>query len=130
MRCKNNNVFEFNDKVYRQLRGTAIGTKMAPPYCILFLAELEEAFLETCEFKPEVWFRYIDDIFIIWTHGEEKLKSFLENLNNFHETIKFTSEWSQKSVNFLDVQVSLKDGLFVTDLYVKPTDTHQFLHPS
>ena len=24
-----NNIFEFDDKIYRQLRGTAIGTKMA-----------------------------------------------------------------------------------------------------
>ena len=125
-----NNIFEFNEKTYRQLRGTAIGTKMAPPYAILFLAELEEAFLQTCEFKPKAWYRYIDDIFMIWTHGEDKLKEFLEKLNNFHKTIKFTWEWSADSVNFLDVKVSLKNGVFSTDLYVKPTDTHQFLHPS
>ena len=55
-----NNIFEFNEKTCRQLRGTAIGTKMAPPYAILFLAELEEAFLQTCEYKPEAWYHYID----------------------------------------------------------------------
>ena len=125
-----NNIFEFDEKTYRQLRGTAIGTKMAPPYAILFLAELEEAFLKKCKYKPEVWLRYIDDIFMVWTHGEEKLKDFLKELNIFHETIKFTAEASKETVNFLDVQVSLKDGVFSTDLYVKPTDTHQFLHPS
>ena len=125
-----NNIFEFDEKTYRQLRGTAIGTKMAPPYAILFLAELEEKFIESRELKPEVWFRYIDDIFMIWTHGEEKLKEFLADLNRFHDTIKFTSEFSKKTVNFLDVKVSLKNGYFSTDLYVKPTDTHQFLHPS
>ena len=103
---------------------------MAPPYAILFLAELEEKFLEGREFKPEVWFRYIDDIFMIWTHGEEKLAEFLADLNKFHETIKFTSEASKEVINFLDVKVSLKNGIFSTDLYVKPTDTHQFLHPS
>ena len=43
-----NNIFEFNEKTYRQLRGTAIGTKMAPPYAILFLAKLEETFLGSC----------------------------------------------------------------------------------
>ena len=31
-----NNVFEFNDRVLKQKQGTAIGTKMAPPYAILF----------------------------------------------------------------------------------------------
>ena len=73
---------------------------MAPPYAILFLAELEESFLQTCEFKPEVWYRYIDDIFMIWTHGEEKLNKFLADLNNFHKTIKFTYECSRDTINF------------------------------
>ena len=125
-----NNIFEFDEKTYRQLRGTAIGTKMAPPYAILFLAELEEGFLKNRKLKPEVWFRYIDDIFMVWTHGEEKLKEFLNDLNSFHDTIKFTAESSRETVNFLDVKVSLKNGVFSTDLYVKPTDTHQFLHPA
>ena len=30
--------------------------------------------------KPLVWFRYIDGVFFIWTHGQEKLDSFLEEL--------------------------------------------------
>ena len=37
-----NNIFQFNGKTLRQLRGTAIGTKFAPPYAILFMADLEE----------------------------------------------------------------------------------------
>ena len=32
---------------------------------------------------------------------------FVETLNKIHPTIKFTAEWSQKSINFLDVSVSL-----------------------
>ena len=32
-----NNVFEFNDKYYLQIQGTAIGTKMAPAYANLFM---------------------------------------------------------------------------------------------
>ena len=31
-----NNIFEFSDKTYKQIRGTAIGTKFAPPYAVLF----------------------------------------------------------------------------------------------
>ena len=32
--------------------------------------------------------------------------------------------WSYSSFNFLDVKVILKDEKIITDLYVKPTDTH------
>ena len=35
---------------------------------------------------------------------------------------------SQNSVNFLDINVSLKDGTIFTDLHIKPTDGHQLLH--
>ena len=33
-------------------------------------------------------------------------------------------------INFLDVTVYLVNGKIKTDLYVKPTDTHQYLHSS
>jgi hypothetical protein len=31
--------------------------------------------------------------------------------------------------HFLDLNTHLKDSIITTDLYVKPTDTHQYLHP-
>ena len=37
-----NNTFTFGKKILKQKRGTGIGTKFAPPYSILFMAELEE----------------------------------------------------------------------------------------
>ena len=74
--------------------------------------------------------RYIDDIFFIWEHGEESLKEFINEINSFHPTIKFTADWSKEKVNFLDVEVTLRNGVLSTDLFVKATDTHQFLDPS
>ena len=77
--------------------------------------------------KSLVWLRHIDDSIFIWNESEEKLEDFLENLNNFHPNLKFTSEKSKKSVNFLDVKVSLIEQHLETDLYCKSTDCHQFL---
>ena len=124
-----NNYFEFNDRFYRQKLGTAIGTKFAPAYANLFMTRLEERLLEASPDKPLVWMRFIDDVFFIWMHGEERLKSFINHLNSSHETIKFTSEQSRDSISFLDVQVSVREGgVLSTDLFCKPTDTHQYLH--
>ena len=47
-----------------------------------------------------------------------------------HPTIKFTAERSKTSIYFLDVTVSLIKEVAKTDLYVKPTDSHQYLQPS
>ena len=55
------------------------------------MAELEEEILSEIELNPYLWWRYIDDTFL-WEHGEEKLKGFIEHLNEKHPTIKFTAE--------------------------------------
>ncbi len=123
-----NNVFRFNKTHYRQIQGTAMGTKMAPSYAILFMADLEEKLLEY-EPGPRIWKRYVDDIIIIYEHGEEELVKFLAHLNQAHETIKFTAEYSKTTINFLDVQITKNDkGYLSTDLYIKPTDSHAYLN--
>ena len=45
----------------------------------------------------------------------------------FHPAIKFTAEYCKEGFNFLDLNIKLIDGKFKTDLFVKPSDTHQFL---
>ena len=92
------------------------------------MADLEERLLESSELKPFVWWRYIDDIFVIWEHGEENLHKFISRINSFHP--KFTYDFSKLSVNFLDVEVIKVHNKLVTDLFVKPTDTHQYLEAS
>ena len=77
-----------------------------------------------------VWFRYIDDIFFIWTHGEEKLEEFMTDFNAFNPNIQFTYESSKKSIVFLDLDVALYNGRLESTVHVKPADRHQYLHYS
>ena len=101
---------------------------MAPSYANLFLAKFETDALMHAPHQPHTWWRFIDDIFMIWTHTENDLHNFISYLNNLHPTIKFTSSHSSTSISFLDVQVSLNQfGVVETDLYTKPTDKHQYL---
>ena len=60
-----NNYFEFNDRVFRQKLGTAIGTKFTPAHANLFMNRPEERLLDSWDKIPLVWMRYIDDIFFI-----------------------------------------------------------------
>ena len=129
------NFFTFNDKYYLQIKGTAMGTKMAPSYANIFMDELETKMLSSFPLKPLLYLRYIDDIFIIWDHGKDALKSFEAHVNSFHTSIKFTLEVSPKQVSFLDVLVQLNDNQLSTSVYYKPTDNHMYLdfnsfHPS
>ena len=60
-----NNYFEFNGDIKKQISGTAIGPKFAPPYACIFMDDLETIFLQAQSLQLLVWFRYIDDIFFI-----------------------------------------------------------------
>ena len=121
------NNFSFNSKHYLQTRGTAMGTSMAPSYANLFLPKFETDALTQASFQPFIWWRYMDDIFMIWTRSIQDLNTFTSFLNDIHSTMKFTCDYSFTPIPFLDVSVSLHSGKIVTDLYTKPTHKHQYL---
>ena len=123
--CKN---LTFQGKHFIQQTETAMGTKMAPSYANLYMGHLEDRLLRQATEKPLVWFRFIDDIFFIWTHGKEKLTQFFNQCNIFDPHIKFERTSSNTKIPFLDVQVINDNGKISTDLYTKPTDTHQYLN--
>ena len=81
-----NNYFEFNGETKQQISGTAIGSKCAPLYACIFMDQVESEFLKTKIHQLLVWFWYIDGMFFIWTHGQDKLEQFLVDFNKFYPT--------------------------------------------
>ena len=124
------NYFTFNGKLYLQKQGTAMGTRMAPNYAIIFMHSVEEEILKNTTLKPRIWRRFIDDVFIVWTHGKETLEKFLNYINQVHETIKFTAEYSTQEVPFLDTLVYKLNNKLATKVYHKKTDDKMYLHYS
>ena len=96
-------------------------------YANLFMAYLEERFLDECRLKPLMYSRYIDDIFFLWPHGKRSLTRFIDKVNSFHPTIKFTYECSTSSIHYLDIQVSLVNDPIQTSVFTKPTDRHTYI---
>ena len=58
----------------------------------MFLEEFEQTAIATADFHPRVWLRYMDDTFVIWQHGQDKLQLFLEHLNGLPSRIQFTMD--------------------------------------
>jgi len=75
------NYFIFDDKLFLQKKGTAMGTKMAPQYANIFMADLEEAILRNCNFKPLLYLRYLDDFFLFEHMAKKIFKIFIKNVN-------------------------------------------------
>ncbi len=123
------NHFEFNDTFWTQKAGVAMGSKSSPSFSNLFMQDFEEKWVYTYHLQPLQWWRYIDDIILIWTHGLDELKKLIDLLNNVHKCIKFTATWSPTEINFLDTTVKVNpDRKLYTTLYTKPTDIHTYLH--
>ena len=138
-----NNIFTFNNQMYHQLTGTAMGSNFAPPYAILSIGYLEEKhlYVELPKYFPEKdsnfiknnLKRFMDDGFIPWNNNLD-IKIFLNLLNSMHPNIQYTIEASEisndtQTINFLDVKVILnKDNTIETDIYYKPTNSHEYLN--
>ena len=127
------NIFEFAGKMYRQKCGTAMGTKFAPTFANLFMDSVEQEFLAKCTRKPQTWKRYIDDIFMIWTHGREELKNFITHLNSHHPNLTFTWEAHEQQIDFLDAHIHKgkrfrEEGILDISPFFKPTNKFQYTH--
>ena len=62
---------------------------------------------------------------MVWTKGEDNLKTFLNYINSIYPTIKLTHEYSSspnQTLPFLDVQLYLNNNRIQSDLHMKPTD--------
>ena len=116
--------FEFDGEVKQQKSETTVDTKLKPPFACIFMDEVETEFFKSEELQPFLWLRYINGIFLIWAHGKQNLDSFHNELYNFHPNLNFTCETSTEIVNFADLNVRIKNGPIITDLYVRPTDGH------
>ena len=117
------NYFRFGSGIYRQVEGVAMGNNLAPPFAILFMNAMESRQLSESPESPICYRRYIDDIFFMWTHGQAKLKEFVNRFNTQHERIKFTYETSELTgrIDYMDVTIAIDTtGNMSFQLYQKP----------
>ena len=92
------------------------------------MGDLETRMLENYHLEPYLWDKFIDDILSLWTHGLDELLKFHEYINSFHQTIKFTMEYSMEKLVSLDTWAKRLGDHLVIEIYTKPTDTHNYLH--
>ena len=116
-----NNVFSFNNKFYKQVKGIAMGAKCAPAIANIYLSILESKFLFI--HRPLLYFRFIDDIFIILKNNFD-----ISLLTNSFGNLKLNIV-CEKSINFLDLIINLEktNGFLQFSLYTKPTNTFSYL---
>ena len=120
----------FNELLYKQIDGAAMGSPHGPTLANEFLCFYEKKGLEQCpeKFKPVYYRRYVNDIFVLF-RLQDHLINFRDYFNKCHPNMYFTFEQEKNGkVCFLDVEVSRDGNTFATSVYHKPTFSGVYTH--
>ena len=97
-------------------------------YASTYLGSWEKQLMDQAHQLPYAYYRYVDDVWGLWTHGKEILTCFHELANAIHPRIQVTFNFSKEQLEFLDVHTSIVNNVVTTDLSSKPKDKHMYLH--
>ena len=123
-----NCVFTFQDKFFKQLHGTAMGSPCSP-----VVANIYMEYFENMALGPELpipvkdWKRYVDDVFSIIPKGS--WDKMLQYLNSIDPHIKFTIEQpnEERGISFLGTFPKPQGKDIAVAVYRKPTHTDRYL---
>ena len=104
-----------------------MGKKYSPGLANIYLEHLDNVIFS---FKPKLYYRYLDDLFLVW-QGDKKdtIREFEIGINNLIPDIKVEISMSEIEVNFLDITIfKNQDNGLSTKIYVKETDNRTLLH--
>jgi len=109
-----------------------MGSPLSPVIANFYMEDFENRALQLATYRPTCWYRYVDDTFVSWPHGLDRLQEFLQHINGLHKKIQFTMEIEEGGhLPFLDVDVYRRnDGSLGHKVYSKPTHTNLYLQQS
>jgi len=126
------NDFQFDNQFYLQTTGIAMGLSAAPSLADLYMTPFDEMAREGFHIKPKLYYRYLDDIFFIFSGTEDELNQYLTFLNNLIPGIVLEMSYNLENINFLDITIfkytNNENCTLQTKTYFKETDTHSLLH--
>ena len=127
--CLKTTYFTFQEKIFEQVKGAAMGSPISSIVANLFMEDLEIKALPLAPTPSTLWKRFVDDTFIIIQRTYKE--SFLQHLNSIDNNIHFTCEEADEdgSIAFLDMLITPdENGRLHTSVYRKATHTDQYLY--
>ncbi|KAJ8919341.1 hypothetical protein NQ315_003925 [Exocentrus adspersus] len=98
--------FQLDNEFYQEEFGVVMGSPLSSN---IFMKDFEKRAVDSYHLKPSMWVRYVNDTFIVWSHGRDTIEGFLQHLNSIEESIKLKMETEKDGkLAFLDVLVEKK----------------------
>ena len=127
----NHNYFMYNNNLYKQDNGIAMGTNSAVNLANLYMAKtFDHWVLSLPKTTLSLYKRYIDDLFLILNCTEEYLKEFLALANRQVQGLTFTMNYDANTIDFLDLTIYKGQDRFLTKTFNKSISKFLYLPKS
>ncbi|CAF1368869.1 unnamed protein product [Rotaria sordida] len=115
-----NNYFSYDGQFYHQTRGGAMGSPLTLTMANCYMFFFERRIAKQIKNSGGLYFRYIDDLFIVINWPVRHLIKQIELWNQFDENIKLNANLGSFTT-FLDLYMENRDGTLFTTVYQKPS---------
>jgi len=120
------NYFLHKDKTLFQKDGLAMGAPSSGLIAEMFLQHIEHSHLARLSQKHKIlnYYRYVDDILIIYDSDHTDIQNIVTDFNSLHHKLQFTAEIEKDhTLNYLDLSLHRTTTNIKTAIYRKPTFT-------
>jgi len=124
------NYFKFENRYYSQENGLAMGSPTSSIFSEMYLQYIENTVVYDTLIQNNImgYFRYVDDIFIVYDSTTTDIVKVLDSFNKLIPSIKFTMERETNNrINFLDITITKEHDKLTFDIYRKPTTTDSII---
>ncbi|CAF3810183.1 unnamed protein product [Rotaria sordida] len=123
-----NNYFSYDGQFYHQIRDGAMGSPLTLTMANCYMFFFERALPKQIKNGVGLYFRYIDDLFIVINWSTRYLLKQIDRWNKFDENIKLHANIGA-FINFLDLYIYMenRDGTLCTTVYQKPSYESYYL---
>ena len=125
--CTKSVHFTFQNEIYQQRDGVAMGSPPGPVLAGVFMVHLERTLMPQLQKFMKPWKRHVDDT--ITYIKIDSITRVLDILNGFHKNIKFTYELeSNGKISFLNVLLMRIGKNLETTVFRKKNNNDMYLH--
>lgn len=126
--CFETSYFSYNNTIYLQKDGSAMGNPASPVLANLVMNHLFNKVVKTLPFNIPFLFVYVDDTVLAAPKGQ--LDLLLNSFNSFHPSLRFTMETENNNkISFLDTELHHQnDGSILINWYSKSTNSGRLLN--
>ena len=120
------NYFAYGDRIITQTDGLAVGAPSSGIISGIFLQHFEHAHFPILAHKHKLvnYFRYVDDVLLIYDDLQTDIHTTLSDFNSFHPNPQLTKETEHDNkLNYLDITIHKTPTSVNIGVFRKPTFT-------